>query len=123
MVLESTWICFRTLSSSGCACNVVPTRENIEQDLEITIVMNSTDPLVHHILYRLDSLTLKIISYKCEACNLQSSEECPALGLQESRCFYSSFRGSYELQSQRPGQLLPCRQITIIVGRCESMNL
>jgi len=58
-----------------CACGMVPVRENTVRDLGFTVVVNSTDPLVHHIL---NALAPDTVSYKCDMCHLQSSDERPA---------------------------------------------
>ena len=56
-----------------CACGRLPVRENTVRDLGLTVVVNGTDPLAHHIF---NSLASEKVSYKCEACHFQSSEEC-----------------------------------------------
>ena len=55
-----------------CACGTVPVRENTVRDLGFTVVVNNTDPLVHHIL---NALAPDTVSYKCDMCHLQSSDE------------------------------------------------
>ncbi len=58
-----------------CAYGMVPVRENTVRDLGFTVVVNSTDPLVHHVL---NALAPDTVNYKCDTCHLQSSDERPA---------------------------------------------